>query len=263
MEGPLLLSSPLQQSQSPVLAIRPSSSTTFYNNDDNDGMNGMNMMLEDSTNTAATQYHFRRHHNQKADVHDDGDRQGLSQGGWRMIPRRTINADCMVERRDMKANADWDDVSFVNHSNQYNARYNHDVQYCTGKPQHQQQSEHNNMKVTAAACSSSSRGKAASSTLRQLLKDDLRLSHFDDNEDQQHQHTRRHHFSPRSQTVTPLPSPAGSTYSSPTTGVRRLLKDQYGADIQKLLRSLQSTEFVGTVDPRYHSKYFGDDSASS
>lgn len=36
---------------------------------------------------------------------------------------------------------------------------------------------------------------------------------------------------------------------------RRLRLDVQEDDIQKLLTSLQSTEFVGTIDPKYHSRY--------
>jgi hypothetical protein len=36
---------------------------------------------------------------------------------------------------------------------------------------------------------------------------------------------------------------------------RRLNLDVQGDDIQQLLKSLQSTEFVGTIDPTYHSRY--------
>jgi len=37
------------------------------------------------------------------------------------------------------------------------------------------------------------------------------------------------------------------------------LYDEYSKDIEVLLKSLHSTEFVGTIDPQYHSRYVSDE----
>lgn len=38
------------------------------------------------------------------------------------------------------------------------------------------------------------------------------------------------------------------------------LHEEFSQDIENLLKSLQSTEFVGTIDPEYHSRYVSDES---
>jgi hypothetical protein len=45
---------------------------------------------------------------------------------------------------------------------------------------------------------------------------------------------------------------AGERRASPN---RQRKLDEYQHDIDQLLTSLQSTQFVGTIDPKYHSKY--------
>ena len=37
------------------------------------------------------------------------------------------------------------------------------------------------------------------------------------------------------------------------------LYDEYSKDIEVLLNSLQSTDFVGTIDPKFHSRYVSDE----
>ena len=37
------------------------------------------------------------------------------------------------------------------------------------------------------------------------------------------------------------------------------LYDEYSKDIEVLLNSLQSTDFVGTIDPEFHSRYVSDE----
>ena len=37
------------------------------------------------------------------------------------------------------------------------------------------------------------------------------------------------------------------------------LYDEYSKDIEVLLNSLQSTDFVGTIDPKFHSHYVSDE----
>ena len=246
-------------------------------------------------------HHHHHHHNDRSISHierfeDTSNNHNYS--GWKMMPRRTIDD---AESRDMKANAGWDDVSFVQKQQQQQRQqrqnghnYNHNEQIvsssllrrvphstnnCTGPysststsfstltasnnphPQHHHFYQQQHKTDTASTAGA---GPTTSSKLRQLLKDDLRLSHHDHHSTEDSHcdtgtHHRNHdqHRTTTTTAHTPAPTPAGSTYTSPTTGVRRLLKDQHVADIQRLLRSLQSTEFVGTVDPRYHSQYFG------
>ena len=38
------------------------------------------------------------------------------------------------------------------------------------------------------------------------------------------------------------------------------LHEEFSQDIENLLKSLHSTEFVGTIDPQYHSRYVSDES---
>ncbi len=72
----------------------------------------------------------------------------------------------------------------------------------------------------------SSKKRKQSNRLRQILKSDLRV----------------------------LESPAHDGDEGDLMK-RRLKLDVQGDDIQQLLKSLQSTEFVGTIDPTYHSRY--------
>ena len=44
-----------------------------------------------------------------------------------------------------------------------------------------------------------------------------------------------------------------------TNHTNHSLYDEYSKDIEVLLNSLQSTEFVGTIDPQYHSRYVSDE----
>ena len=112
---------------------------------------------------------------------------------------------------------------------------------------------------TAASTSGSTSMLATSSKLRNLLRADLSLP--TQQQQQQQQKQKKQRIGNRTDVIsnnnTSSSSPRrGSAYTSPTSGtIRRKLKDQYGADIQMLLRSLRSTEFVGTIDPRYHSQY--------
>lgn len=72
----------------------------------------------------------------------------------------------------------------------------------------------------------SKKRKQQSNRLRQMLKSDLRMLE------------------------SPRPGGNGGDLMK-----RRLNLDVHGEDIQQLLKSLQSTEFVGTIDPTYHSRY--------
>mmetsp|Transcript_3197 Transcript_3197/g.6014 ORF Transcript_3197/g.6014 Transcript_3197/m.6014 type:complete len:151 (-) Transcript_3197:23-475(-) len=69
---------------------------------------------------------------------------------------------------------------------------------------------------------------ARSSRLRSILKSDLRM---------------------RSQSPNRLEDDDGNVKS------RRQKLEEYQNDIEQLLTSLHSTEFVGKIDPKYHSKY--------
>lgn len=66
------------------------------------------------------------------------------------------------------------------------------------------------------------------------------------------------------------PRPVGITTSlSATSNHRRKirktgsLQDAFSQDIQSLLKSLHSDEFVGTIHPQYHARYISDESLQS
>ena len=66
--------------------------------------------------------------------------------------------------------------------------------------------------------------------------------------------------SPASSTDQQQNESASQQSSSPPPSRRKFLHDEFSEDIENLLKSLQSTEFVGTIDPQYHSRYVSGDS---
>lgn len=175
-----------------------------------------------------------------------------------MIPRRSL-AD---ENRDVKANAGWADFAMaVNNSpassntssTSTSASLLPRCASTSGVPQPHvdrlttmrstllctmldSTSNASSGVAASAANGGGSRKRAESSKLLQLLKKDLKLANERDK---------------RGST-----SPTTTAFTSSASGnTRRKLKDQHAADIEQLLISLHSTEFVGTVDPRYHSRY--------
>ena len=68
-------------------------------------------------------------------------------------------------------------------------------------------------------------------------------------------------------TTTPKqPRPAGITTSLSSRSMHRRkirktnLEDEFSQDIQSLLKTLHSDEFVGTIHPQYHARYVSDES---
>jgi hypothetical protein len=88
-----------------------------------------------------------------------------------------------------------------------------------------------------------SKRKAQSSRLRQMLKSDLRIkvdspSQLEDDDDDE-----------------PVEGSSSNNNNNSCHRSRRVKLDEYQNDIERLLQSLQSTEFVGKIDPKYHSRY--------
>mmetsp|Transcript_26243 Transcript_26243/g.56281 ORF Transcript_26243/g.56281 Transcript_26243/m.56281 type:complete len:211 (+) Transcript_26243:135-767(+) len=180
---------------------------------------------------------------------------------------KTMSVRLRGESNKSRANARWNVVEDENDENDFATRTRMSSGACSIENsivKHQgvvmgcnnvssSNGDHNHQYHKSVETSSNSfalrRNSKYSYRLRRMLQTDLKMPPT----------TYTHVLTPTSSstdrsTVSPSPSTSSSMQST------KSLHDEFSEDIENLLKSLQSTEFVGRIDPRYHSRYMSEES---
>jgi len=98
--------------------------------------------------------------------------------------------------------------------------------------------------------------------LRNMLQTDLKMGGDNHSLSTKSSHTTSTTTRPEKLTTSTDTSTTMSTESSHRRKIRKMnsLKDVFSKDIESLLNTLQSDEFVGTIHPQYHARYVSDES---
>jgi len=178
------------------------------------------------------------------EVDDDENDVGMAtDNGTPKLP----SASSMIQTSVMKPKG----VTMIKKGNQlYPAKFSGPIPLPTGLRRNS-----SNSKFSYSSTTTNNNNNKYSYKMRNILQTDLKMGGA----------STANRIPPRSTLKQPRPVGITTSLSATSSHRRKIrktgsLQDAFSQDIQSLLKSLHSDEFVGTIHPQYHARYISDES---